>query len=186
MEARVSLLLFVRIKINNFFSIFHFVLLILSKEQTRRHCNSIFVSDFTPSKIMKLEHVAIYTHQLERLKNFYIRYFEGEVSEKYEDKQKKLNSYFISFENGARIELMQREGIPENKNDTVFQQHRGIIHIAFQLSTMQQVKEKAEKIKADGYPILSGPRKTGDGYYKFETLDPDNNRLEVIATFHEE
>lgn len=165
---------------------FHIVLLILSKEQIWCPGISLFVSVFIPSKIMELEHVAIYTHQLERLKNFYLRYFDGEASEKYENKHKKFISYFISFGNGARLELMQRDGIPENKNDTVFQQHRGIIHIAFQLPTMQQVKEKAEKIKADGYPILSGPRKTGDGYYEFETLDPDNNRLEVITTFKEE
>ena len=32
----------------------------------------------------------------------------------------------------------------------------------------------------DGYKILSGVRKTGDGYYEFETLDPDSNEVSAI------
>lgn len=131
---------------------------------------------------MKIEHIAIWTNQLEDLKKFYLKYFNGEANEKYENKEKKFSSYFISFENGARLEIMHRPGIPANQNDPVFQQYRGLIHFAFSLDTMEQVKEKAEQLKADGYPILSGPRFTGDGYFEFETLDPDNNRIEVMTT----
>jgi len=73
--------------------------------------------------------------------------------------------------------------IPENANDLIKLQHLGIIHIAFGVKSMQEVDEKALQLKNDGYIILSGPRKTGDGYYEFETLDPDNNRLEITTKY---
>jgi lactoylglutathione lyase len=76
---------------------------------------------------------------------------------------------------------MTRPGIPENKNDRVTAQHKGIIHLAFGVSTMQEVDEKAVQLQSGGFKILRGPRKTGDGYYEFETLDPDDNRIEVTT-----
>lgn len=130
---------------------------------------------------MTLEHVAIWTNNLERLKNFYVQYFGGTANNKYINPQKRFESYFLTFESGARLELMYKPDIPENKNDTIQTQHSGIIHLAFGVETMQQVNDKAQRLKEGGFTILSGPRKTGDGYYEFETLDPDNNRLEVTT-----
>ena len=132
---------------------------------------------------MTLEHVAIWTNQLEALREFYIKYFQGISNEKYINSAKGFESYFVRFESGARLEIMSRPGIPVNANDTIHQQHQGIIHLAFGVNTMQEVDEKASQLKAAGYRILSGPRKTGDGYYEFETLDPDNNRLEITTLF---
>jgi lactoylglutathione lyase len=132
---------------------------------------------------MTLEHAAIWTNQLEALKDFYIRFFDGVANNKYTNEKKQFHSYFISFQSGARLELMEMPTIPANLNNTIVQQHRGIIHLAFGVDTMQAVEEKAAQLKAAGFPILSGPRKTGDGYYEFETIDPDNNRLEVTTPF---
>ena len=73
--------------------------------------------------------------------------------------------------------------IPDNLNDKIIRQHKGIIHLAFGVDTLQEVDEKAVQLKADGFAILSGPRKTGDGYYEFETLDPDQNRIEVTCRY---
>ena len=78
---------------------------------------------------------------------------------------------------------MRMPSVPDNLNDRVKLQHQGIIHLAFGVDTMQEVNEKLKQLQAAGYPILSGPRKTGDGYYEFETLDPDNNRLEVTTKY---
>ena len=132
---------------------------------------------------MVLEHAAIRTAQLEALKNYYIKYFDAKPNEKYTNHKKDFHSYFLSFDSGARLELMTMPGIPGNQNDSVQQQHLGIIHLAFGVDTMEEVDVKAKQLKADGFPILSGPRKTGDGYYEFETLDPDNNRIEVTALY---
>jgi lactoylglutathione lyase len=134
---------------------------------------------------MKLEHVAIWTDNLETLKTFYQRYFGGTPNSKYTNEKKGFESYFLTFQSGARLELMSKKGIPANQNDTVQAQHKGIIHLAFGVDSMQEVDQKAAELQADGYPILSGPRKTGDGYYEFETLDPDNNRLEITAVYTE-
>ncbi len=74
---------------------------------------------------------------------------------------------------------MTMPNIPENTNDTIVKQHKGIIHLAFGVDTIKEVEEKAKQLQTDGFKILSGPRLTGDGYFEFETLDPNNNRLEV-------
>ena len=132
---------------------------------------------------MTLEHVAIWADKLEELKDFYVKYFEGEANQKYTNHSKQFNSYFLTFKSGARLELMSMPGIPENNNDRVMKQHKGIIHLAFGVDTIAEVDAKAVELKDAGFPILSGPRKTGDGYYEFETLDPDNNRLEVTCVY---
>jgi lactoylglutathione lyase len=128
---------------------------------------------------MTLEHVAIWTRQLEILKDFYVRYFHGEANEKYVNPAKGFESYFIRFKGGARLEIMYRPDIPENLNNKRHAQHLGLIHLAFGVDSMEEVDRKAEKMRADGLPIPSGPRRTGDGYYEFETMDPDGNRLEI-------
>jgi lactoylglutathione lyase len=129
---------------------------------------------------MTLEHVAIWTNHLERLKDFYEKFLGGIANEKYVNTTNQFESYFLSFKSGARLELMQKTGIPENRNDSRAQ-YLGIIHLAFAVDTKKEVDEKAEAFRREGFVILKGPRKTGDGYYEFETLDPDNNRLEITA-----
>jgi lactoylglutathione lyase len=132
---------------------------------------------------MMIDHVAIWTTQLERLKDYYIKYFHGCANEKYLNNDKHFESYFVSFDSGARLELMQMPGIPENLNDPVVKQYLGIIHLSFGMESMDLVNDKFIELKKDGFRILREPRKTGDGYWEFETLDPDNNRIEVSAVF---
>ena len=132
---------------------------------------------------MTLEHVAIWTDRLEALKDYYVKYFEGSSNDKYNNETNRFESYFLSFRSGARLELMSMPNIPDNCNDRIVSQHKGIIHLAFGVDTIKEVDEKAKQLAAAGFHILSGPRKTGDGYYEFETLDPDNNRLEVTTKF---
>jgi lactoylglutathione lyase len=135
---------------------------------------------------MTLEHVAIWTNDLEQLKNFYQTYFGGQPNERYTNHGKGFHSYFLTFASGARLELMTMAGIPGNKNDTIKAQHLGLIHLAFGVNSTEEVDSKAEQLRAAGFSILRGPRVTGDGYYEFETLDPDNNRLEVTAKVNQE
>jgi len=134
---------------------------------------------------MNIEHVAIWTKNLEKLKDFYCSFFGGKASEKYFNKETKFESYFITFNSGTRLELMNKPGIPENLNDRIDKQHQGLIHFSFGVENMEMVIEKSKELAKNGFKILRGPRKTGDGYFEFETLDPDNNRIEVSAIFVE-
>lgn len=130
---------------------------------------------------MTLDHVAIWTHKLEHLKDYYVRFFGGIPNEKYVNPETGFESYFITFGQGSRIEIMQRPGIPDNLNDPL-KQNIGIIHLAFGVKSNEEVISKAEELSKAGFKILRGPRKTGDGYFEFETLDPDSNRIEVTTT----
>jgi lactoylglutathione lyase len=134
---------------------------------------------------MKIEHIGIFTAQIEVLKNYYSRYFGAISNKMYYNETKQFRSYFLSFKSGARIELMSKPGIPENLNDTKIKQHNGLIHFAFELENMQEVDNKAKELTKDGFLIIDGPRKTGDGYYEFVTLDPDSNRIEITTKYKE-
>jgi lactoylglutathione lyase len=134
---------------------------------------------------MTLEHAAIWTNQLEALRAYYETHFAAQANTKYTNAGKQFSSYFLSFDSGARLELMTRPDIPANQNDAAGQQYLGLIHLAFGVDTMAEVEAKAAELATAGYPILSGPRRTGDGYYEFETLDPDGNRLEVSTLYRE-
>ena len=134
---------------------------------------------------MKIDHIAIWTKDLERLKDYYVKYFDGKPNTRYVNPDKQFESYFLSFSSGSRLELMTMPGIPDNLNDTKDKQYTGLIHISFGVDNMNMVRKKAEELSNDGYRILRGPRKTGDGYFEFETLDPDNNRIEVSTLFIE-
>lgn len=127
---------------------------------------------------MRIEHIAIWTQNLEKLKDFYVNFFDGICGEKYINSKKGFESYFIKFEDGARLELMQMSSIPPNKND-IEKQYIGIIHIAFSVGSKERVDELTEILRANGYSISSEPRITGDGYYESCVLDLDGNRIEI-------
>jgi lactoylglutathione lyase len=134
---------------------------------------------------MIIDHIAIWTNQIEKMKDYYVRYFNGTANKKYRYNENQFESYFVSFKSGARIELMHKPGIPGNLNDSVEKQYLGLIHLAFGVQNMDLVNQKLTELAKDGHKILRGPRKTGDGYWEFETLDPDNNRIEVSAVYKE-
>lgn len=127
---------------------------------------------------MKIEHLAVWTNQLEALKTFYIKFFNARSNEKYHNPVKQFNSYFLSFDDGARLEVMQMPDIPGNAND-VQKQAIGIIHFAISVGSKEKVDELTGKIREAGYAVIGEPRRTGDGYYESVILDPDNNRIEI-------
>ena len=127
---------------------------------------------------MKIEHLAIWVNDLYKMKSFYEKYFDATAGEEYHNPTKNFTSYFLSFENGCRLELMQKPEIPANKND-VFQQYIGIIHFAISVGSKEKVDELTEAIRKEGFPVVGEPRTTGDGYYESVILDPENNRIEI-------
>ncbi|MGL6125682.1 lactoylglutathione lyase [Chryseobacterium ureilyticum] len=129
---------------------------------------------------MKIEHIAIWVKDLERSKEFYQKYFGAVSNEKYHNPVKNFESYFLSFDQGSRIEIMTRPDIKESENSYQSQQF-GIIHLAFSVDTKEKVNELTETLRRDGYTIAGEPRTTGDGYYESVILDPENNIIEIVA-----
>ena len=129
---------------------------------------------------MHIEHVAIWTHDLERMRKFYETYFHASAGEKYTNPAKGYESYFLSFTSGARIEILNRADIAPSQNN-IDTQFTGYIHMAIVVGNVANVDALAKRFTADGYGIVDGPRRTGDGYYEAVVLDPDGNRVEFCA-----
>lgn len=128
---------------------------------------------------MNIHHLAIWVSDIEKVKNYYIKHFDAIANDIYINQSTGYSSYFLSFASGCQIEIMHRSDISDNLNDTI-KQYKGYIHLAIEVQTKEDVDKKAKELQDAGFPILRGPRVTGDGYYEFETLDPENNRLEII------
>jgi lactoylglutathione lyase len=127
---------------------------------------------------VKIEHIAIWTFELERLKAFYIKHFHAVAGEKYVNEKKGFQSYFLSFDSGSRLEIMEMPGIVPSINSTS-QQSTGLIHLAMSVGTQGQVDALTERLRREGYNVVGEPRWTGDGYYESVVLDPDGNRIEI-------
>ncbi|MCX8130990.1 MAG: VOC family protein [Clostridia bacterium] len=125
---------------------------------------------------MNIEHVALWTNDLERSKIFYETYFKGKAGEKYISKRESFESYFITFDSGSRLELMKMPGISDNRETKIV---TGYVHIAFSVGSREKVDYLTTVMKQDGYMVVSDPRTTGDGYYESCVLDPDGNRVEI-------
>ena len=126
---------------------------------------------------MKIEHVAIWVRDLEKMKDFYLKYFNTTCGEKYTNPKKKFASYFINFPEAPHLELMHRDDIQDRGGN--FTEHFGWAHIAISLDSRENVVELTEKFRADGWTIAGEPRITGDGYYESVILDPEGNRIEL-------
>ena len=128
---------------------------------------------------MKIDHVAVWTYNLEGLKNFYIRYFDASCSDIYYNHSKEFRSYFLKFDTDCSIEIMEMPNISRSKNDPK-KQYTGLIHFAINAGSKAEVNRITNIINKDGFKVLSEPRTTGDGYYESVVLDPDGNQVEII------
>ena len=126
---------------------------------------------------MKIDHLALWTFDLERSKFFYEKYFDAKAGDKYSNPKKDFESYFLSFNDGCRLEIMQMPGVIPL--DRLGKQHTGLIHFAISVRNKAAVDLLTEKLRTDGYEIVGEPRMTGDGYYESVVLDPDGNRIEI-------
>jgi lactoylglutathione lyase len=129
---------------------------------------------------MKIEHIAIWTKDLERLRGFYEKYFGASAGQKYINPRKGFSSYFLSFASGARLELMQRPDIRALDKGRE-EELEGYGHLAMAVGDKEAVNALTQVLVADGFPLMDGPRYTGDGYYESVILDPDGNRIEITT-----
>ena len=127
---------------------------------------------------MKIAHIAIWTDQLEQMKEFYVNYFHASAGSKYINTATQFESYFLSFSGETRIELMYRPGITETIR-LKDKQMTGYAHLSFACGSEKKVDLLTKRLISDGYRVVDGPRRTGDGYYESVVLDSDGNRVEI-------
>lgn len=125
---------------------------------------------------MRIEHAAIYVNDIEAEKKFFTRYFGASAGEMYHSKNTGFSSYFLSFDGGARLELMTA---PRLQDMDKLPLRTGFAHLAFSVGSRGEVDALTERLRADGYAVVSGPRVTGDGYYESCILDAEGNRIEI-------
>ena len=127
---------------------------------------------------MRIEHAAMYVKDLEKAKEFFIKYFGAVPNEGYHNKNTDFRSYFLSFDEGARLEIMTRPSMDDAEKTAA---RTGLIHLAFGVGSEEKVDGLTARLKADGYEVLSGPRTTGDGYYESCVVGIEGNLIEITV-----
>lgn len=125
---------------------------------------------------MKIEHVAMYVKDLEQTKFFFENYFGARSNAGYHNKLTDFRSYFLMFDDGARLEIMNKPGLSDAKKDI---NSFGYIHLAFSVGSEEKVNQLTKELKEAGYTVLSGPRTTGDGYYESCIVGIEGNQIEI-------
>ena len=127
---------------------------------------------------MRISHIAMYVQDLEVVKEFYIRFFGAKAGELYHNPKTGLKSYFLSFDDGARLEIMNKPEMPDLPKELA---RMGYAHIAFSVGSKEKVDALTVELKTAGYEVTSGPRTTGDGYYESCIVAIEGNQIEVTV-----
>lgn len=127
---------------------------------------------------MRIEHIAMYVNDLESTKTFFQKYFNAKSNEGYHNTNTDFRSYFLTFEDGARLEIMNR---PDMNDETKTINRTGFIHIAFRVGSREAVDALTDRIRNEGYEVISGPRTTGDGYYESCIVGIEGNQIEITV-----
>lgn len=125
---------------------------------------------------MKIEHVALYVDDLEAARDFFVRYLNGRSNDGYHNRTTDFRSYFISFDDGARLEIMTKPGLSDQEKPL---NRTGYAHIAFSVGSKERVDELTKELRFAGYEVVSGPRTTGDGYYESCIVAIEGNQIEL-------
>ena len=126
---------------------------------------------------MRINHVALYCQDLEGMKEFFIRYFNGTPNELYHNPRTGLKTFILDFEGSdARLELMTRPEV-KNEEENIFRQ--GFIHLSFSVGSKETVDSLTNDLNREGYRVLNGPRMTGDGYYESCIAGPEGILIEI-------
>lgn len=127
---------------------------------------------------MKIEHIALYVNDLEKARDFFVTYFGAASNNVYYNSRTGFRSYFLTFADGARLEIMTKPDLTDSGD---FLNRFGYAHIAFSIGSKEAVDTLTARLKAEGYPMISGPRTTGDGYYESCILGFEGNMIEITV-----
>ncbi|SDA66220.1 lactoylglutathione lyase [Butyrivibrio sp. INlla18] len=127
---------------------------------------------------MRIEHVAMYVNDLEKARDFFVSFLGGRSNEGYHNVKTDFRSYFISFDDGARLEIMNKPELADSGKEL---NRTGLIHIAFSVGSKVRVDELTKTLESAGYKVVSGPRTTGDGYYESCVVVIEGNQIEITV-----
>ena len=127
---------------------------------------------------MKIEHVAMYVNDWEKARDFFVEYLGGKANDGYHNVKTDFRSYFISFDDGARLEIMNKPDMVDGEKAL---NRTGFIHVAFSVGSRERVDGLTRLLKEDGYQVVSGPRTTGDGYYESCIVAVEGNQIEITV-----
>ena len=127
---------------------------------------------------MKIEHVAMYVNDLEAARDFFVKYFGGTANDRYYNQKTGFSSFFISFDDGARLEIMNKPSMDDIAKPL---DRTGYIHMAFSVGSVEEVDRLTGQFREDGFEVLSGPRTTGDGYYESCIVGIEGNQIEITV-----
>ena len=125
---------------------------------------------------MYIEHIAMYVNDLEKTKEFFIKYFGASSNEIYHNKKTDFKSYFLTFKDGSRLEIMNKPNMEDDEKNLT---RTGFIHLAFSVGSKEKVDELTQQLANDGFKVISGPRTTGDGYYESCIIGIEGNQIEI-------
>ena len=127
---------------------------------------------------MKIEHIAMYVNDLESVRDFFVKYFGAVCNDGYYISKTGFRSYFLLFDDGARLEIMNK---PQMEDEVKSPVRTGYIHIAFSVGSKEKVDFLTRQMQEDGYEVVSGPRTTGDGYYESCIIGIEGNQIEITV-----
>jgi lactoylglutathione lyase len=138
--------------------------------------NLSYDAEISAKPKVRIEHIALYVNDLDAARDFFVNYLGAESNSGYHNTRTDFRSYFLTFGDGARLELMNKPNMPDSPKDP---SRTGYAHIAFSVGSREKVDELTTQLKADGYQVLSGPRTTGDGYYESSIVAIEQNLIEI-------
>ena len=127
---------------------------------------------------MRIEHVAMYVCDLEGARDFFVGYLSGTSNDGYHNPKTGFRSYFIRFDDGARLELMNKPGMEDLGKPL---NRTGYAHLAFSVGSREAVDALTQRLRGDAFEVVSGPRTTGDGYYESCVVAIEGNQIEITV-----